>query len=370
MPIHTLPVRFLLVLLVAWAALHPRCGRGFAAEADPAARGADREPDGMTPAQARLYRSVELESFRPAIPLGDLVAMPTAPGNAADHYAKLEALYPREKDADGVGVPIDSQGLREILAASRIRNCSLTPTWYPTMSVGTARQPDLLVYHAYLKALLEAAERLETAGHLQDASLIHQSGLIWGWHFMEDRSSLVTFLLGLSIQAKAGQAYADFLKRNLHIPKAHRVEAYVRAIGEIRRKTFVKANIHLGDMANFRSLYCTIRVAEEDADYFWRQEGVLRLGMLQHGAPESMQGGFTTNAALQEEARTALERIAETDEKPWIRELALWTRENMTPERYAEIRTKSIFRASREALGEEEEAVTTNPAPTGEDVTP
>jgi hypothetical protein len=342
------------------------------AAADAPATATQAEETGrMSPLQARLYRSVDLERFSPSLPLEGLVRLPTEAGNAADHYAKLETLYLREKHEDGMGVPIDSEGVMEILAASRIRDCRLTPTWYPHMSVGTARQPDLLVYHAYLEALLEAAERLEDAGNLKGASTVHQAGIVWGWHFMNDRSSLVTFLLGLSIQAKAGEAYADFLKRNMHVQKGRKVDDYVEAIGDLRRRTFVKANIHLGDMANFHCLFSAIRVAKEDADYFWRQEAVLRLGVFQHGAPDTIQGGLVTNAAHQETARAALAAIAAAgDERPWIRELAAWTGENMTPERYAEIRAEGIFRVSSEVLDEGGEEVTTNPARPTESVTP
>lgn len=298
----------------------------------------------LTPAQELLARTVELKRFSTSAGLEAFVSLPTGSGNAADHYAKLETLYPQDRlTSEKVKVRSDAKGIEEILKGAKIRQCRLCPDYYPYMETGTDRQPDLLVHTAYLFALLERAQNLEAAGDLEKAGNLYQTGLIWGWHLCEDRPNLLTFFIGLSIQVQTARAYARFLQRRMEIAKSQAAHDFYESILQIRERAQTKARMYLGDFTNFNCLYSLVRVAKEDEDVCWRQEAVLRLGVLRHGAPEPGLKEIVKHPGYQRVAEITLMEVAEKDPQPWVRKLALWSIASITPERFAEMRAIHKF---------------------------
>ncbi len=281
-----------------------------------------------------------------------LVSFPTGEGNAAKHYARLEALYPEEKEEHRVTVPPDSRGVQEILAGAQIKNCSLTPTFYPHMETGTSNQPDILVYQAYLRALLAHAADLEKANKPREAAQMLQSGLIWGWHLTADRPNLVTLILGLGIKLKCARAYSRLLQRLLYMDRSRAAREYAEYVGNMMRRVSAKARIYLGDFENFNCLYSTIKVAKQDQEPLWRQEAVLRLGVLRHGAPDRDLKTIVKNEELQRLATQTLVHLAEHDPVPWIQKLAHWSVRNVTPERFQEMRRKSLLKSMTPQAGD------------------
>ena len=274
-----------------------------------------------------------------------LVTFPTGKGNAADHYAKLEILYTKEKQnrhEKDFTVDPEGQGVKEILAATKIRSCSLTPHYYPHMETGDSNQPDMIVYGAYIQALLHHASNLERKGDLKAANRAYQAGLIWGWHFTLDRPNLITFTLGLSAKVQSARAYAVFLRRHLKGKKAKHAEEYVEKLVQIQGRAFAKNHIYLGEHNKFSCLYSAILIAKEDKDPLWRQEALLNLGVLRHGAPHATTNVLIKDGESQRLAAQALTEVASKDPHPWIRNLAKWTIEHITPEKFTNMRRKQL----------------------------
>lgn len=278
-----------------------------------------------------------------------MTPLPTGEGNAAEHYAKLEVLYTKEKEEDSIAVKPDSRGVQAILAGAQIRKCSLTPNFYPHMETGTSKQPDMVVFQAYRHALMEYAKAVAATGKNQQAEQIYQAGLIWGWHLTQDRPNLVTLSLGYSIQMKCAEEYEHFLRKNLWTEKANRAEDFIEKCRQMRRAIWAKARVYLGDFRNFACLYSAAQIALNDKDALWRQEAVLRLGVLRHGAPDPRQGVIFKSEALQGYAEKTLMEVAAKDPAPWVRKLAIWTVEHITPERFDELKRNLLFDTLNEA---------------------
>jgi len=317
---------------------------------------AGEEPAGEVPSMSprqRIYADLVdetmLSHWDTDRGLESLVTLPTGEGNAAEYYAKLEALYAKGREQDKITVSPQSQGVQEILAASKIRSCQLTPNYYPAMESGTSNQPDIVVFQAYANALLEYARDLSKEdGKTRAAVEAYQAALIFGWHLTGERPNLVTFMLGITIKLKATRAYGRYLQRLLYLEQAHAADVYVRQLSEVLRRLMAKTQVYLGDFENFNCLYATIKIAKEDKDYLWRQEAVLRLGVLRHGAPDRTMKNIVKDKNLQRLATDTLMQVAENDPQPWIRKLAQWSIQNVTPERFQEMRKKVLLRSLQE----------------------
>ncbi|MBN2712883.1 MAG: hypothetical protein JXR97_10710 [Planctomycetes bacterium] len=316
----------------------------------------DAEPEKGEEAPKMTSRQrVLLESVKPLLEVIDtnegiekFVTLPTGGGNAAQHYAKLEILYPKEQLKGSFHVAPDGQGVKEILEAAKIKDCSLSPHFYPQMEAGTSKQPDLVVFQAYLSAILDHAEALAKAGQTKSADEVYNSAMVWGWHFTKDRSNLVTLMIGLSIERKTSEPYAKFLRRNLLFKKAKAADEFCKRTKDIDRTVAAKAQVFLGDFRNFNCLYSAIEVAKNDKDPLWRQEAAMRLGVMRHGAPDGMRKVLVKNKPLQDMATAALVEMSQKDKAPWIRKLAAWSVQHITPERFAEMRRQQLIESLKE----------------------
>ena len=206
-----------------------------------------------------------------------------------------------------------------------------------------------------MHALLQRAADSEKAGDVLGASRCYKAGLIWGWHFTSDRPNLATYMLGLIISRETSKRYARFLQRNLAMEKARKVEEYEKQMRDLLRRISFKSRITLGDFYNFNCLYAVIRIAKEDPEPLWRQEAVMRLGVLRHGAPNPLTQELQNNAAYQRLAEETLTHVAANDQTPWIRKLAVWVVQNVTPERFVEMRRKIFSSILDEKYGDDDE---------------
>ncbi len=299
------------------------------------------EPAQKTPGQAFLESTVYVKHIDSNKGLEKLITLPQREGNAATHYAKLETLYPQDRkneDPKDPSVRYNGQGIREILAAVRLRECRLTPDYYPRMSQGTAKQPDFIVFETYAAALLDLAEEYENRGEVEKADAVYHSAFIYGWHMTQDRSSLIAYLIGLDVKLNAAKKYSSFLQRRMKMQASGAALEYYQYLLRLQRAVYRKARVQLGDFRRFNCLYALIRVAEKDTEAFWRQEAVLRLGVLRHGAPSAARDAIDNDEYFQQVAEDALTKVAETDPAPWVRQLALWTVKNVDHERFAQLR--------------------------------
>lgn len=317
----------------------------------------DSDKPTMTVRQTALFHAVDLKPLNPNLLLPKLIPLPTGPGNAAEYYAKLEIFYDQEKikesNATIPPVPQNSKGVLAILKAATIKDCKLTPTLYPHMEKGTARQPDIAVFEAYLRALLQRAKKEEAENKIKSADSAYRAGMIWGWHLTKNKPNLVSFMLGLSIQVQTAKKYSRFLQRHLDM-KRSRVADDIRELNlKIRRSVFLKARVMIGDFNHFNCLYSAIHIAKYDQDYFWRQEAVLRLGVLRHGAPTADLKKIYKDEKFQADAEKALLYVASKDPAPWVRKLATWSIATVTPERFSSMQRKTLFGRRDEALEKE-----------------
>lgn len=297
--------------------------------------------DTMTTQQRILFDTVPLTPIDTTRGLEKLTGFPTGEGNAAEHYAKLEALYLEDRLPDSADVQPYGKGVREIIAAVTKRECRLTPDYYPHFSKGTNKQPDIIVFTAYTRALIELARQLEERGDTKGADAVYRTGLIFGWHLTQDPQNLVTLMIGVQAKMSVTHEYANFLQRNLDLTRSVAATDYLNHLVRVRTAISRKVQLFLNETLQFSSLHSTIRMALEDEQPLWRQEAVLRLGVYRHGAPSLDQEKLDNNEDHQRLAKDMLIYMAEHDPKPWIRSLARWTLDEVTPENFRTMRRMS-----------------------------
>lgn len=324
-----------ILLLCAW------CHAGEPGSNPPAPPPPAFDPDDMTIQQRILYDTVPLTPIDTVKGLEKLTGFPTGEGNAAEHYAKLEALYLEDRLPDSTEVQPYGKGVREIIAAVGKRHCRLTPDYYPHFSKGTNKQPDIIVFTAYAKALVNLARQLEERGDTKGADAVYRTGLIFGWHLTQDPQNLVTLMIGVQTKMTITHEYASFLQRNLEMERSIAANDYLAYLVRVRTAITRKVQLFLNETLQFSSLYSTIRMALEDEQTLWRQEAILRLGVYRHGAPSLDQTKLDLNEDKQRLAKEMLIYLAEHDPKPWIRSLARWSLDEVTPENFRTMRRLS-----------------------------
>ena len=271
----------------------------------------------------------------------------TEDGNAALHIARLKDLYLAEKHEGRLSVPPSSQGVLELIRAARQAHCRLSPDFYPEPETGDSEQPDYIVLLAYAMALLDHARQLADQGEMADAEEAYRSGLLVGRHLTDDAPTLLMFMAGRSIKERSATAYARHLRRLLRDQEAALLERYVEGLQAITQRINFKSQMLLGDMARFNCLPAAIRIAKEDQARFWRQEAVMRLGVMRWGAPSEAADDDESmimehDARLQQMAADALEWVSENDPDPTVRQLALWAFNHLTPERFVDMRHQAL----------------------------
>jgi len=273
--------------------------------------------------------------------LEGLFEEPTEDGNAAAHFRKLEDLYAKERNSDRgrMTVPPSASGVDELLAAARLKECRLAPDFYPWLDEGTNRQPNLVVYFAYLQALLTRADEHWRDGDNPAAEEAYRAGLACGRHLATDSPTLIVYTIGLRYKIRAAREYSRFLRRELRSEEAARAEAYAERMDGIYNLISRKSQTILGEFERFASLPAMAVVACEDSQPFWRAEAVMRLGVFRHGAPErGSEDILFRDPAMERLAEEALSRVAREDDEPWLRRLAAWTIANITPEWFDDFR--------------------------------
>ncbi|MFH0910501.1 MAG: hypothetical protein V1918_03185 [Planctomycetota bacterium] len=300
---------FLLALLSAWAA---------------SPKGAAGEKPGFEPSriQTVLSENLNLDRWKTDGGLAAIVPLPTGQGNAAGHYAALDALYPKEKGPNGLTVPENAQGISHILAASRIQECRLVPDYYLAMVTFNPPLPSAPAFQAYVRATLRRAEACRKNGLFQEAEELYRAVIVMGWHLTEDRPNLLVYFLGLLIQEDGCRSYAEYLRSQMKSVAARKIMDYARFLRNARLQVR-KKNAILTSWGQFDSLLSCIRCATEDKDPLWRQEACLSLGVLANGAPDS-EGKLRQEPLQQRLAQNTLELVAKNDPRPNLRELARW----------------------------------------------
>lgn len=302
-----------------------------------AAENPDENKD-MNRIQLILYKAAPLEYIDSNKGLEFLTGFPAGAGNAADEYATLEMLFEQDRvSKDSYEIKKGSKGLNAILKAISKKDCSLSPQYYPAMSAGTVKQPDIVVYLAYSKAMLDLAKEYENKGDLKHADAIYRCALIFGWHLTQNPPSLLVQMLGVRIKAQATKSYAAFLQRKLDIRRSEKALEYMAHLSEVQKRMGRKSKYFLGNVSNFTSLYSSEKIAKEDEDPVWRQEAILRLGVLRHGVPGSDGTIIATDPKNQKVAEQALMWIGENAKSESERALALWSIKQLTPENFMKI---------------------------------
>ncbi len=295
----------------------------------------------------------ELESFRPTgdsaggvwmlsrwdtdSGLDGLVALPTAPGNAAARFKLMEDAYPEEKAVLETGGE-QSRGVELLLEAADIGRCALTPEYYPEFTSVNAKQPDFSIFRQYLQALLRRAETASTRGDSAEAERCYRAALICGWHLTTDRSSSIVFVTGLIFKMRAAQGMTSLFLRTGDSRRLGLARAYSENLSGIMRAFVWKANIALGEMDGFACLPAVCRVALDDAEPFWRKEAVVRLATLRYGLPDTGAATVKRHPGWERVADEALSRVFNTDADPTVRQFALWAAQNVRPDNYAAMR--------------------------------
>ncbi len=289
----------------------------------------------MTTTQRFLFKSVPLEKIDTNNGLEKLTGFPTGSGNAADHYVRLESLFNEDRTApDKYTIKKRSKGVNEILRAVSIKECHLSPNYYPRMTTGQSKQPDVVVFMAYTQALFDLAKELEERSDYKGAGAVYRSALIFGWHLTQEPPSLLTYILGIRIKLMAAKEYSSFLQRKLDINRSNLALDYAVFLEDALNKNMGKLNVYLGNMIGFNSLYSTIKIATEDPDFIWRQEAVMRLGIFRHGVPGSQGTIIATGKKEQQYASDTLLYIIKNTKYPTLKELAAWSVKQLTPDSF------------------------------------
>ena len=305
-------------------------------------------PVGMTERQRALLDMLTpdmLEKWDKDDGLEKIIRKPTANQNAAEFFRKLCDMYPQERLLNTMGVPYiphDATGIDELYRAGVSGQCDWTDI-YPPLTAGDSPQPEYIAMSAYGRASLEKADRLTQAGRLREAEMIYHATLNAGRHLTTDGPSLVVYMAGLSMKLRAAVKYANFLEICRRKEDAEKIKDY-SAFLDVRQKSLaIKAQVCLGEFEDFNCLYAVIKVAEEDKSLFWRQEALIRLGILRWGAPtgdltDEGEMVMTHDEMMQDLARKTLEKIHREATEPSLKKLALWVFQTLTPEKFMDMR--------------------------------
>lgn len=276
-----------------------------------------------------------LETWDTDIGLERLVSLPTASGNAALHFKRLEERYPSEEEFLGVR---ETAGELELLAAAELAYCRFSPDHYPEFDRTDSPQPDIRIFRAYLDSLLASAERTENeGGGAAEAERRIRAALLCGRLLTRDRSTLAVYTTGLIFKVKAAQAYELFLRRRGRDEQAVLAKAYHGRIAEVLRLMNWKAKSGLGAFEDFASLPVALEVAKRDKEPCWRAEAVIMLAIFRHGAPDEGLMEVRRNPLWEQEAEKGLAHVASADPSPAIRRLAAWSVLAVRPEMFADM---------------------------------
>lgn len=289
-------------------------------------------------------------------------------GNAAENFHRLADLYPLEKEEGKATVPSSAKGVQELIQAARRTRCQMHPDFYPAPVSGDSPQPDYVVLVAYGIALLNhAAERAGT--DTQAADEAYRAGLLCGRHLMHDASSLLVYMAGLSIQRRSAMAYQKFLRERLRTEDVIRINEHLRRLEMLHRRVRYKSTVVLGDMMRFNSLPAMMKIARRDQQRLWRQEAVIRLGVFRWGAPKGEMDDqdrqvMEHDADWQSTASATLQWVERHDPDPSMRALAVWAFQQLTPDRFAEMRMNAMVVRSTTGTPTTESTPSTSPPPT------
>ena len=314
--------------------------------------GENKDGEPFTPRQLEIL--AEMERVSPHSKSGDepwmlevwdsdaglegIAPLPDGGGNAAACFKRLETLYPSEKnELARSGGGTETEGVRALLEAAAMADCRLAPDYYPEFVTAESAQPDFLVLREYLGALLRRGEAMEKRGDAAEAERCYRSAIVCGRHLTNDRTSSLVFITGLIFKLRGTQAYTGFLFRNGRHDDARAAAGYIEHVGILMRAVDWKANVALGEFADFACLAATMRIATDDKEAFWRKDAVVRLGALRYGIPESDGRTIRRNTRFEQMADETLMEVAAGDPDPSVRELAIWTAKNLTPGKYRQL---------------------------------
>lgn len=300
----------------------------------------------LTPRQAEILR--ELAAKAPAghngagpwmlsvwdtdAGLERFVDFPAAPGNAAEHFARLETLFPSEREALEADKGADCRGVDELLAAAEKGVCRLVPDFYPEFG---GKQPDFAVIRMYHRALTRRAEQMHSEkGDIPGAERCHKAALVCGRHLTRDKPGYVVFVTGLVIKQRAASDYQMFLRKTGRAESADALKDYAGRLLETLKLCLWKADTALGEIGGFASLPATILIAERDREVFWRKEAVVKLALLRFGSPDVENRILHRNPVYEKAAEDALRKVAAADPDPSVRRLAAWSVRNLRPDDY------------------------------------
>lgn len=304
--------------------------------------------------QRGLAARLDLTRWQTDAGFDKVVTVPSGAGNAAVDYARVETLFAGDFDsAEGV-VKVAGKGLEAILAATRKRECDLVPAYLKPMVDQHTPAPNGKVFLHYVDALKRSAASLEERGQFAAAVRALESIVIMGWHFTEDRPSVVTYSLGLTIQAHGCNELEGFWMRQLDIKRGRQCREYKTTLRKVMQDVTFKARFLLGKWDQFASLEACRRVVMEDEELVWRQEAALNLGAMQNGWPRQSFADWAKDPVQQRVAREALQHMADQDAAESGRKLAAWCLENMTIDRIREWRGARMLPAASDADTAEE----------------
>lgn len=264
--------------------------------------------------------------------LDRVLDFPAGPGNAAENFARLETLFPGEREALEADEGADCRGVDELLAAAEKGVCRLVPDFYPEFG---DKQPDFVVFRLYQQALARRADRLHSErGDIAGAERCHRAALLCGRHLTRDKSGYVVFTTGLIVKQRAAGAYQLFLRKTGRAERADILVEYAGGLVEILKLCLWKMHTALGETGGFASLPATILIAERDREAFWRKEAVVRLALLRFGSPDAENRILHRNPMYEKAAEDALKAVAATDPDPSVRRLAAWSVLNLRPGDY------------------------------------
>jgi hypothetical protein len=275
--------------------------------------------------------------------LSEIIKLPTAPGNAAEDYAKLDSEYKKEKVSGTFRISPDSKGIQYIINGAKKAKCSLVPKFYPPMTQFTPKGPSVIAVRAYADAALKKAKKLESAGEYAAAEELYRSVIVMGWHLAEDRPNLLVYVLGLTVEHQAAKAYAKYCNRQVWSSQAKKLKSYEKFLEDTVIKVRVKSRVLISSWLDFASLAACREIVLKDKEPVWRQEAIISLGVMQNGFPQS-SGAFTKNPFLQNVARETLKYAEKNDKVESIRQLAKWCINVMTEEKFMKIRQKNSRR--------------------------
>lgn len=234
--------------------------------------------------------------------LSTVVSLPSAEGNAADHYIKAkmlleknETLYNQLKDIQRpedvpLNIKLDDDIIKELIIATSIRKSFFVPQYEYIPQNPSDAWPNVFRYPLMClgKILPIAGDVALKGGDIESAIDYYARALIMGQHLINERFSVMQILCGCFMQAEACDRFLSLYLQTGNVKKGKMVVEYIDYLkhfnDQIKDKSLAIGGAFRGggniNLLPYDNVEIVIKILSKDQDAMFRREAAIKLGRM------------------------------------------------------------------------------------------